>query len=194
MLLSLVNDVLDISKIEAGKMTIDNTCFDLCELVNDLRLTCAFMLTANDNTLVIDSLPTQSLFILTDRVKLQQIVQNLLSNAIKFTKKGVISLSVAVHQQRVCFKVSDTGIGMTEQQVSRLFQPFTQADGSITRRFGGTGLGLSIAKRLLTLLEGEIQVLSTIGQGYHFYVLSSLPSLYTIVGHNITCDTPFCSG
>ncbi len=109
-----------------------------------------------------------------DSTKLRQILLNLLSNAAKFTETGNISLEIASitheHREWVSFRVCDTGIGMTSEQLSKVFQPFTQADDSTTRKYGGTGLGLAITKQLVEMMEGTITVLSEVDQGSTFWV------------------------
>jgi len=174
-LLRLINDILDLSKIEAGKMEIERQTVTLRELVDEVvQLT---QLRAREKQLPIhvsyeSAVPT---LIHTDPTRLRQVLINLVANAIKFTESGHVGISIRYERDgrngpELQFAVSDTGIGMSEEQLQRLFQPFTQADGSTTRRFGGTGLGLSISKRLVEWLGGRIEVTSQPGQGSTFRV------------------------
>ena len=173
-LLTIINDVLDFSKIEAGKMELENLEFDLQTLLEEsLELVGA---SAKQKSLslsleVADGVPISAIG---DSGRLRQILLNLLSNAVKFTERGSVLLSVtrSALQERVMtlrFAVRDTGIGLTPEQQAGLFQAFTQADVSTTRRFGGTGLGLSIVKRLVELMGGTIGVFSQIGEGTTFW-------------------------
>lgn len=176
-LLNIINDILDYSKIEAGKMDIEYVDMDL----DNLLLECAsiFSLTAEQKRLefLASIAPHTPVFIKSDPTRLKQILLNLLSNAFKFTHRGRISLRVDISEKHgqsyLHFKVIDTGIGMSEEQIGRLFQAFTQADASTTRQFGGTGLGLSISKRLIELMNGTMEVYSVLGEGTRFEV--SLP-------------------
>lgn len=168
-LLSLINDILDISKIEAGKMEIHRETFNVSGLIQDVITTVKPLIDKKGNKLE-TSLEQGEMT--TDITKLRQILINLLSNASKFTQDGTISLDVyrEVRNQRsgYCFRVKDTGIGMTPEQVEKLFQPFTQADSSTTRKYGGTGLGLAISQSFCDLMGGSIQVESESGLGSVF--------------------------
>lgn len=175
-LLSIINDILDFSKIEAGKMTIEYTPFDLEALIKDS--VDLFKVSIQDKKIdlkykVIGSCPKQ---IESDPSRLRQILVNLIGNAVKFTDKG--SVCVKVHceedkkvsdQYRVWFEVADTGMGIPYEQQHRLFQDFSQVDGSITRKFGGTGLGLAICQSLVGLLGGSIWAESTPNEGSSFF-------------------------
>lgn len=169
-LLALINDILDISKIESGKMEVYYESCDLGGLLQDVVTTVKPLVEANGNRLEVQLVDGA---ITTDVTKLRQILLNLLSNAGKFTKDGKIVLEVARenrHQlEGYAFQIQDTGIGMTEEQTSRLFQPFVQADSSTTRKYGGTGLGLAISQRFCQLLGGEISVTSEPGTGSTFH-------------------------
>ena len=173
-LLNIINDILDYSKIEAGKMDIEQIDMDL----DNLLLECAaiFSMTAEQKRLefLASIEPQTPVFIQSDPTRLKQILLNLLSNAFKFTHRGRITLRVHTktegEQSHLHFEISDTGIGMTEEQLSRLFEAFNQADISTTRQFGGTGLGLSISKRLVDLMNGTMTVNSRIGEGTTFAV------------------------
>jgi len=176
-LLRIINDILDFSKIEAGKLSLERTDFLLEDVVaNAVNLVRQQALDKGVELLVdlrTDCLAGDAGRFISDRLRLEQILVNLLSNAVKFTEHGHVLLVLEeVSRQeslsRLRFTVEDTGIGMTPEQVGRLFQEFTQADESTTRRYGGSGLGLTIAKRLLDLLGGEIEVESRPGQGTSF--------------------------
>jgi signal transduction histidine kinase/CheY-like chemotaxis protein len=170
-LLGLINGILDLSKIEAGRMDVYLEQVHLATLVNETRTIVEPMLARNANTLVIECPPDIGAM-RTDVTKLKQSLINLLSNAAKFTKGGTVRLAVARepagNASRVVFRVSDTGIGMTEEQLGRLFQAFTQADSSTTRNYGGTGLGLTITRHFAVMLGGSIEVTSTPGEGSTF--------------------------
>ena len=170
-LLALINDVLDISKIEAGKMEVHLETFHVAQLVNELGATVEALVARKNNKLVVECAPdTGSMH--SDPVKVRQCLINLLSNAAKFTEDGTVRLEVTRDAREtpasVVFRVVDTGIGMTQEQIAKLFQRFTQADASTTRRFGGTGLGLSITKAFSSMLGGEISVESVAGEGTVF--------------------------
>ena len=172
-LLIIINDILDFSKIEAGKLNIEKKPFELYENLNSVVTLFAETLAENNIELywsIDDNVPA---LLSGDTVRINQIFTNLLSNAVKFTHEGEININAGVQsfeQNEVVLKccVSDTGIGMTEEQVSRLFQKFEQADSSTTRKYGGTGLGLAIIHQLITLMDGEISVTSTPGKGSRF--------------------------
>lgn len=170
-LLSLINDVLDLSKIEAGKMELFVEEVDLAATLDDVVGTVRPLVEKNDSRLVIEVEPEIGL-VRTDTTKLRQSLLNLLSNAAKFTQGGEVRLVVrrSVHDARgwVEFEVRDTGIGMTEEEISRLFQAFNQADASTTRKYGGTGLGLAITRRFARMLGGDVTVESLVGKGSTF--------------------------
>lgn len=178
-LLTLINDILDLSKIEAGKMQIDAQSFDLANLTNDIMSTIQPLAQKKGNRLIMRHEPNLG-SMCSDDVKLRQCLLNIVSNACKFTENGIITIAVKSlspdrsnedHAGTVQFTVSDTGIGMTEEQIKGLFQPFTQADASTTRKFGGTGLGLAITKRFVELMGGDISVTSEPGIGTTFSIL-----------------------
>jgi signal transduction histidine kinase/ActR/RegA family two-component response regulator len=174
-LLCVINDILDLSKVESGKMTVESVQTPLPELVGRV---CSLMRPkAEQKGLHLeqelgDDLPQ---IVLTDPVRLRQILLNLLGNAIKFTEAGFVRLSLS-HEQRdanrcaLIFEISDSGIGIPADKIDRLFQPFNQADESTTRNFGGTGLGLALSKQFAELLGGRIEVESTLGEGSTFRV------------------------
>jgi signal transduction histidine kinase/DNA-binding response OmpR family regulator len=170
-LLGLINDVLDISKIEAGKMELYLETFDLTKTVNEVIATAAPLISKKGNTLTLDC-PADIGAMRADATKLRQMLLNLLSNASKFTEKGTITLrlSRSADGETIEFAVIDTGIGMTAEQLTRLFQAFSQADASTTSKYGGTGLGLAISKQFAQMMHGDITVTSIAGQGSTFTI------------------------
>ena len=192
-LLSLIDDILDISKIEAGRMDLYLETFDIHTLIESAVATATPLVEKNGNTLEVycpDNLDTMH----ADMTKVRQVLLNLLSNAAKFTQNGKIAIGVErikneqlkmknqeessqiliSNSEFLSFRVADTGIGMTQEQLQRVFQPFTQADASTTREYGGTGLGLAISQRFCQMMGGSIEVSSSLGAGTTFTVL--LPS------------------
>lgn len=172
-LLGLINDILDLSKVEAGKMELYLETFDVGAMVRDVCTTIHPLVEKNANRLSIQ-LPENVGEMRADMTKVRQMLFNLLSNASKFTEQGEIAISVArestPREDSLVFRVTDSGIGMTEEQLGRLFQAFTQADASTTRKYGGTGLGLTITQRFCDMMGGTIDVTSTPGQGTTFIV------------------------
>jgi len=168
-LLALINDVLDLSKIEAGKLELYIESFDLRAAVGDVATTIRPLVEKNGNRLVIDA-PADLGVMRSDLTRLRQILLNLLSNACKFTEHGTITLAVARRSGDVEFRVSDSGIGMTPDQLSRLFQAFAQAEASTSKKYGGTGLGLAITRRFCELMGGTVSVTSEPGCGSTFLV------------------------
>ncbi|MDX1531511.1 MAG: response regulator, partial [Rhodothermales bacterium] len=170
-LLGLINDVLDLSKIEAGRMEVYVEPFDLLPLLHNVESTIRPLVQERGNTLAVD-VPAALGPMVSDVTKVRQMLYNLLSNAAKFTRDGTITLTVDPQcvggVEGVRFRVRDTGIGMSPEQVERLFHPFTQADATTTRRYGGTGLGLTITRRFAEMLGGTITVESVPGQGSLF--------------------------
>lgn len=168
-LLALINDILDISKIEAGKMEVYTESCDLGSLVQEVATTIQPLVDANGNRLEVRPVEGK---LTADVTKLRQILLNLLSNASKFTKDGTVLLEInrESRDERSGFEfvIQDTGIGMTPEQVDKLFMPFSQADSSTTRKYGGTGLGLAISQRFCNLMGGEIAVTSEFGSGSRF--------------------------
>ena len=169
----MINDILDLSKIEAGKMEIHLETFDITPLLREIVVNIQPLLNKNSNRL-------ETCFdndlgkMFADRNRVKQTIMNLLSNACKFTEDGTVGLS----SQRVkrgdvewiLFSVRDTGIGLTEDQIRHIFQEFKQADSSTTRKYGGTGLGLSISRRFCQMMGGEISVKSDYGKGSTFTI------------------------
>jgi PAS domain S-box-containing protein len=168
LLLEIVNDILDFSKIEAGKLKLEQVKFDLQDLIAE---TCEFFKVQVEKRRINLSYSLEKNYSLFgDVIRLKQIFNNLISNAIKFTTQGEIKIIAEnIAENKFLFSVSDTGMGMSEKQQPYLFQPFTQADASTSRRFGGTGLGLTICKQLVELMNGEIGVESEIGKGSKFW-------------------------
>ena len=172
-LLGIINDILDFSKIEAGKLIIEQTAFNLQEVIDDIVVLSLDKLSDKEVELLIDIDRNIPDILLGDPVRIGQIFNNLLSNAVKFTEKGEIDISVNILKQQektitLECAVSDTGLGMTTEQSSNLFQKFSQADQTITRKYGGTGLGLAICRQLVDLMQGDIKVTSEYGKGSRF--------------------------
>lgn len=175
-LLGVINDILDFSKIEAGRLELERIPFDLQQTVANSLFLVREKAMEKEIELLLDVDPalTRQRQLLGDGLRLGQVLTNLLSNAVKFTHHGYVRLSISVvrssETEVLRFSVTDTGIGMTNEQKSRLFEEFTQADGSTTRKYGGTGLGLAISKRLVHLMGGEIEVESEPERGscFHF--------------------------
>jgi signal transduction histidine kinase/CheY-like chemotaxis protein len=172
-LLALINDILDLSKIEAGKMELFLETFSVAEMVRDVAATIRPLTEKNANRLVVEC-PDDLGEMRADLTKVRQTLFNLLSNATKFTDHGTVTLTVsrrpAPEGDRVVFEVRDTGIGMTPEQMEKLFQEFSQADSSTTRKYGGTGLGLAISRRFCRMMGGDILVASEWSKGSTFTV------------------------
>lgn len=174
-LLGLINDILDLSKIEAGRMDLHLEDVDLARLTSEVKVLVTPLMDKNGNRFEID-MPADIGRMNVDLVKLKQSLVNLLSNAAKFTKNGLVKLTVSkalsdAGRPVFTFAVKDSGIGMTQEQMGRLFQAFTQADSSTTRNYGGTGLGLTITKHFATMLGGDITVTSKPGEGSTFSIV-----------------------
>ncbi|MBW4656037.1 MAG: response regulator [Kaiparowitsia implicata GSE-PSE-MK54-09C] len=173
-LLALINDILDLSKIEAGRMDLFLEEFDLAHLIGDVVNTIQPLMDKNHNQLLVHCAPTLGTMY-SDLTKVRQNLFNLLSNAAKFTDHGTVTLTVtqsipesATLAPEILFRVTDSGIGMSEAQLQKIFQAFTQADASTTRKYGGTGLGLAIAQRFCQMMGGEITVHSVVDEGSTF--------------------------
>lgn len=173
-LLGIINDILDFSKIESGKLVLEEVNFDLEEVLQKLADVITYKAQAKGLEIAfgIDSnVPT---CLIGDAARLEQVLSNLCSNAVKFTDRGEVVIGVSLLEGdgsdcvKLQFRVQDTGIGMNQKQISKLFQPFTQADETISRKYGGTGLGLSIIKRLVDLMGGDVSVTSELGKGSNF--------------------------
>jgi len=170
-LLSLINDVLDLSKIEAGKMELELHSFDVKEFIDDVVSGSQPLIAKNKNVLEVVITPDLG-EIYADETRLKQCLLNLLSNASKFTENGKIVLTVSFMKNNdwIQFEVRDTGIGMDQKTIDGLFQPFTQADTSTARKYGGTGLGLTISHHFCNMMGGDISVASTPGEGSVFTI------------------------
>jgi adenylate cyclase len=171
-LLGLINQVLDLSKIEAGKLELSPESVDLAPLIDEVTGTARQLAEQNKNSLIVESLENLGPLIV-DPMRLRQILLNLLSNACKFTKQGKVTLrvrKVVDGRNWIEFAVADTGIGMTPEQQAKLFEEFTQGDSSTARQYGGTGLGLAITRKLARMMGGEVKVASELGKGSVFSV------------------------
>lgn len=189
-LLALINDILDLSKIEAGKMTLFLESFSIRSTIDDVVAMIQPLISRNNNTLVITCRDDIGIMV-ADVVKVRQTLFNLLSNACKFTDGGEIRLDVSTIDrggaEQIVMAVTDSGIGMTQDQMGRLFQAFVQADSSTTRKYGGTGLGLTISRKFCQMMGGDIRVASQLGHGSTFTI--EIPRI-------VQCDadgTPFIS-
>jgi CheY-like chemotaxis protein/anti-sigma regulatory factor (Ser/Thr protein kinase) len=174
LLQGIIDDILDFSKIEAGKLTIENQPLDLNEVLEHVIDLVREQAESKGLLISLERAADLPAMCMGDSLRLRQILMNLLSNAVKFTAQGQVILRASRLGCQLRFSVEDSGIGMDEEQLSRLFRPFEQADGSITRKYGGTGLGLVISKRLADMMQGEIIVESSLGQGSCFEVLLPL--------------------
>jgi signal transduction histidine kinase/CheY-like chemotaxis protein len=169
-LLGLINNILDLSKIEAGKMDVFIEAIDIQALIKDVMSIVPPLVDKSGNVIEVIC-PAEIGSFRSDQTKVKQCLLNLLSNADKFTSKGTLTLAIAREDTSVVtFRVSDSGVGMTQEQLGRLFQAFSQADASTTKRFGGTGLGLAITKHFCTMLGGDVTVESTPGKGSTFTI------------------------
>jgi len=172
-LLNIVNDILDISKIESGKMAVEKVPFNLTDIFVQCKEDVMPKVMKKGISLHCYAEPSGRKQLLGDPIRLRQVIMNLLSNAVKFTSVGTIKLSMSVktfsdNSVTMRFEVKDSGIGMTSEQIAKIYEPFAQADNSITRKFGGTGLGLTITKNILELMGSMLEVESTIGVGSKF--------------------------
>jgi signal transduction histidine kinase/CheY-like chemotaxis protein len=181
-LLALINDILDLSKIEAGKMDLHLEAFAVAPLVADVAATVRPLVEKNGNRLTVQCAPDLGA-IRADPTRVRQALLNLASNAAKFTEQGAIAMTATRSREAngdwVEIVVADTGIGMSEEQTGRLFQDFTQADASTTRRYGGTGLGLAISRRFCRMMGGDITVRSTPGVGSTFAIRLPIDAVLT---------------
>ncbi|HUO91333.1 MAG TPA: ATP-binding protein, partial [Rhizomicrobium sp.] len=172
-LLALVTDVLDLTRIEAHRLDVSIELVDVSQLIRDVTATAAPLVAKKHNQLQV-TMPRGETIIHSDPLKLRQCILNLLSNAAKFTSHGTIALNVSKQNseqgQRLIIEVRDTGIGMSEESLSRIFKDFSQGELDTTRKFGGTGLGLALTQRFCTLMGGTISVSSRQGQGSTFVI------------------------
>ncbi len=179
-LLRIINDILDFSKIEAGKLELENTSFTIHEICSELESLFGHTIQEKGLTHALNEGQHSTLRVLGDPLRLKQVLLNLINNAIKFTEKGQVSLDITSEitndtSIKYQFAIKDTGIGLSQEQVQNLFSAFTQADTSVTRKYGGTGLGLVISKRIVHMLQGEIWVESTPGKGSTFFFTATFP-------------------
>lgn len=187
-LLTIINDILDFSKIEANQLNVETMPVDLFQLMFDVESVMKPQAEKKGLKLELVYDFPLPVTINSDPVRLRQILLNLCSNAIKFTEQGSVSIRISCDaaSQLMRFSVQDTGIGMTDKQLKKLFKPFQQADNSITRRFGGTGLGLSLSKKLVEMLGGSIKVDSVYGSGTCFtFAITTGSLLYSQFVHNL---------
>jgi signal transduction histidine kinase len=172
-LLALINDILDLSKIEAGRMELHLETFPLLPVIKDVAKTIEPMATKNGNRIVIDC-PADLGTLHADQTRFRQSLLNLASNANKFTEKGIITIAARQRHENghdwLTLAVTDTGIGMTAEQMSRLFQEFSQASSATASKYGGTGLGLAISRRFCQMMGGDIMVESEHGRGSTFTI------------------------
>jgi signal transduction histidine kinase len=173
-LLGLINDVLDLSKIEAGKVELNYERIDIPQLIDYITSTTQPLVAVNRNQLVL-KIPKDIGYIESDATRVRQVLFNIMSNAAKFTQDGIITLATlrqtdAEGIERLVIDVTDTGIGMSADQMSKLFQPFVQADSATTRKYGGTGLGLDISRKLCRMMGGDVTLQSEPGKGSCFTV------------------------
>jgi len=166
-LLGMIDTILDLSKIEAGKFELDLEPMDPIRALEEVRMLVPGLILDRPIQFTFEP-PQETVQVLGDPFRFKQVLTNILGNAIKFTERGRVSMRAWTEGEAFWIAISDTGIGMDLTEIGRLFKPFQQVDGSITRRFGGTGLGLALSKRLLGMMEGEIQVESVKGQGTTF--------------------------
>jgi PAS domain S-box-containing protein len=177
LLLGVINDILDFSKIEAGKLSVESRPFQLAPVIANVASFVAEAAKQKGLAYAVDAAADLPEWVLGDTQRLQQILVNLLSNAVKFSRQGEVRLRVAREGDDLYFKVIDTGIGMSQEQIARLFNPFEQADSSTTRKYGGTGLGLAISQSLAQRMGGEISVESAPGAGSAFTLRLPLPAV-----------------
>jgi PAS domain S-box-containing protein len=178
-LLGIINDILDLSKIEAGKLSVEHTEFELEKVLENIADLIADKTSSKELELIFDIDKNVPLVLIGDPLRFGQVLINYSNNAVKFTEKGEIGISISLKEETenevlIYCSVRDTGIGLTEEQIGRLFQNFSQADASTTRKFGGTGLGLVIAKKLAELMGGEVGVKSELGKGSTFWFTARL--------------------
>jgi CheY-like chemotaxis protein len=177
----LVNDILDYSKIESGKLQLHDTRFNMNDLL--IKLEATFRTSLQDKLLTVNIEVDETLkktVIVSDEMRIMQVMTNLLSNAIKFTERGTITIyatCLACHEDSLTIKlgVRDTGIGIREEHIGKIFESFSQADSDTTRRYGGTGLGLAISGNIVNLLQGKLHVESEYGKGSDFYFMINVP-------------------
>lgn len=179
-MINIINDILDFSKIEAGKVELENISFNIDQVIYDVVNIVSYKIEEQEIGFKLSKDPLLPSWFFGDPKRIQQVLLNILNNATKFTSQGEVSLDIRLlakenEKYHISFTIKDTGIGMTEDQVKKLFIPYNQADTSINRRFGGSGLGLSIVNSLVEMMGGQIRVFSTPGEGSTFIINLSLP-------------------
>ena len=185
-LLSLINNILDIARLEAGHEDVEINKFNNADLIDDI--VSSLSIQANQKKIkLIHSKTNTNLFITSDIKKCRHILQNIISNAVKFTDKGKVEVSAKQNDDDIVITVTDTGVGISEDQITFIFDEFKQADSSTSRRFGGTGLGLSIAKKYVNMLGGRISIKSKIGKGSEFTI--TLPLQYASENKIVNAET-----
>ncbi|MEX0845379.1 MAG: response regulator [Balneolaceae bacterium] len=190
-LMGIINDILDLAKVEAGKMEIEVIPFDLRDSLKELKKLLEFSAQNKDVEIKSEIHPDIPEKVMGDPMRIRQILLNYGNNAVKFTEKGSIKLKVDLLNEdektvTLRFSVKDTGIGIPEQKMKQIFDPFSQADASTTRKYGGTGLGLSICKQLSGLMKGKVGVESTEGKGSEFWFEVTLDKMWSEQSENIT--------
>lgn len=185
-LLGIINDILDLSKLDAGKLVIESHLFQLSSVVDEALDLVITQAREKGLTLSIQRSPDLPAWVVGDALRLRQIILNLLSNAIKFTEQGEVNFSVSQENGEMIFTVMDSGIGMSAEQLSQLFTPFHQLDDSTTRRYGGTGLGLVISQNFARLMHGDITVESVLGEGSTFSLRLPLAEATTDIGDKVS--------
>lgn len=178
-MLNIINDILDFSKIEAGKVELEITSFSMDQVIQDVVNIISYKIEEQDINFRLSKDPLVPNWFFGDAKRIEQVLLNVLNNAVKFTRSGEVSLDIRLlakenDKYHLSFTTKDTGVGMTEEQINKLFTPFVQGDSSINRRFGGSGLGLAIVKNLVDMMGGEIKVFSTPGEGSTFIINLSL--------------------
>ena len=191
-MLLLINDILDLTKVESGKLTLEEIDFDLSEQLDSLAAMFADLAERKQIEVIINKSPAVPDFLRGDPLRLGQVLVNLVNNAIKFTERGEVEVAITLVNQypmRVCFSVRDTGIGIAPEKQAQLFQPFTQLEAGNTRKYGGSGLGLNISQRLVGLMGGEIKVQSKPGVGSTFlFEIPLSQAVYGVSGRRVFFD------
>ena len=178
-LLTIINDILDFSKIEAGKLELEKVNFSISRIIKDSKVLFSKISQEKNIEIKTDVDPSTPDVLIGDMNRIKQIIVNLISNSVKFTEKGFVSINVSAkeltkNKYEVQIVVKDTGIGISEENQKKLFKSFSQADSSITRKFGGTGLGLSICSKLIDMMKGKITLYSKLNEGTEFKVILPL--------------------
>ncbi|MDG1332866.1 MAG: ATP-binding protein [Crocinitomicaceae bacterium] len=189
-LLHIINDILELSKIEAGKMELEEIDFSLSDSVDQVKKTLQHRATEKGLELMVSIKPEVSDIVLGDPVRLNQILINLAGNAIKFTEKGSVVIEVTKESKGIKFAIVDTGVGIPEDKLKTVFENFSQANASDTRKFGGTGLGLSISRQLVEMMGGGISIESKVGSGTTFsFIVDDDEMLTMAMSDHLTKDT-----